>query len=162
MIGLKYVYFFSLLVFWVVVAGLTGQGLAAGLLASAFVLWLNRDLIDSLVEEKWFFRAKSFAILGLYGLSLIWQIVLANIELAKIVLSPKMPIQPGIVIFNPGLKTDLSKTILANSITLTPGTLSIDVDGDTFTVHALTLTAAKDVVEWPLIHWLRRMEEDGG
>jgi len=148
------------MVFWLVVAGLSLQGIVLGLVAAAFVLWLNRDLVGSLVQEKWYFQGRKFIILSLYGISLLWQIVLANIEMAKIVLSPKMPLQPGIVTFDPGLKTNLSKTILANSITLTPGTLTIDVNGSIFTVHALTLAAAQGVVEWPLISWLRRMEED--
>lgn len=158
MIGFKGLYFIFLFVFWIIVAGLSWQGLLAGLVAAGVVFWLNRDLISSLFEDS--FQLRKLFMLCLFGLSLIWQIVLANIQIAKVVLSPSLPIQPGIVTFDPGLKSDFSKAILANSITLTPGTLTIDVEGSTFTVHALTLAAAQDVVEWPLIAWLRRLEEE--
>lgn len=158
--GFRMIFFIFLVIFWIALAGISWQSIGAGLLAVVFALWLNRGLIDSLLERKRFFQGKKALILLGYGLSLLWHIVLANIQVAKLVLNPKMPLQPTIVTFNPGLSTDLSKTILANSITLTPGTLTIDVAGDEFTVHALTLAAAQDVVEWPLIAWLRRMEEE--
>lgn len=160
MIGITQVFFVLLLLFWVIVAGTSLQGLALGILLAGALAWFNRDLIGSLVQNKWYFSARKVAVLALYCLSLIWQIVLANLQLARIVLHPRLPIQPGIVRFNPGLKTDLSKTLLANSITLTPGTLTIDIQGDEFTVHSLTLASAQQVVEWRLIHWLRQMEEE--
>ncbi|MGI6364338.1 MAG: Na+/H+ antiporter subunit E [Bacillota bacterium] len=157
--NIRWVFLFFLLVFWLLVAGPSIQGMAVGLVAIAFVIWFNRDLLDGVVATK-AFRVKNFAILLGFVFSLLWQIVLANIQVAKLVLSPKLPLQPAVVTFNPGLRTDLGKTILANAITLTPGTLTIDVEGDVFTVHALTLAAAQAVVEWPLIDSLRRMEEN--
>lgn len=158
--NIRWAFFFFLLMFWFFVAGPSLQSLAVGLVAVIIILWLNRDLLDSLVPERWTFRVKNIPILLGFSLSLLWQIVLANVQVAKLVLDPKLPLQPAVVQFDPGLRTDLGKTILANSITLTPGTLTIDVEGDEFTVHALTLAAAQAVVEWPLINWLRRMEEN--
>jgi multicomponent Na+:H+ antiporter subunit E len=64
-----------------------------------------------------------------------WNLMLANIDVAYRVITGK--IRPGIVRIKPGLKSDLGRTVLANSITLTPGTLTVDVDkkkGDLF-VH---------------------------
>ena len=55
--------------------------------------------------------------------------------MARIVLSPSLPINPGIVKFKSKLPTDYAKMVLANSITLTPGTLSIDIIDDTFYIH---------------------------
>lgn len=66
-----------------------------------------------------------------------WQIVLSNIDVLKRVLSPSMPINPQIIRFNTNLKTDIGKTVLANSITLTPGTVTIGVEGSEFIVHAI-------------------------
>jgi multicomponent Na+:H+ antiporter subunit E len=64
----------------------------------------------------------------------------ANIDVATRVITGE--INPGIVKFNPRLKTDLGRMALANSITLTPGTLTVDVDDDgTFYVHAINLTS---------------------
>lgn len=158
MLGFNFVYFILLLLFWLVVAGTSWQGLVLGVLLAGLLAWFNRDLIGSLVQYKWHLRWRKVAMLALYCFSLLWQIVLANLQLARIVLHPRLPIQPGIVRFNPGLKTDLSKTLLANSITLTPGTLTVDIHGEEFTVHVLTLASAQHVVEWKLIHWLRLME----
>jgi multicomponent Na+:H+ antiporter subunit E len=151
---LKIVFFICLLVFWFVIAGFSGQGLIVGFAASIFVYWVNRDLINSLAGKG--YNLVSLVWLGLF---LLWQLFLANLALVKIILNPKRWAQPRIVTFNPGLKKDFSKTILANAITFTPGTLTVDVQGDIFTVHALTLAAAQKVVAWPLISLLRRMEE---
>ena len=64
----------------------------------------------------------------------------ANIDVAKRVITGE--INPGIVKFNPRLKTDMGRMMLANSITLTPGTLTVDIDEEgTFYVHAINLTS---------------------
>lgn len=62
-------------------------------------------------------------------------LVKANLDVAKRVISPSLPINPGIVKFKTQLKTDYAKMVLANAITLTPGTLTIDVIDETFYVH---------------------------
>ena len=62
-------------------------------------------------------------------------LVIANFDVARRVLSPSLPINPGIIKFKTKLTTNYSKMVLANSITLTPGTLSVDVVGDTFYIH---------------------------
>ncbi len=59
----------------------------------------------------------------------------SNLDVARRVLSPSLPINPGIVKFKTNLPTDFSKMVLANSITLTPGTLTIDIIEDTFYIH---------------------------
>ena len=60
-------------------------------------------------------------------LVLAWEIAKANLDVAYRVVHPKMPIKPGIVVIKTGLKSDIAKMILANSITLTPGTFTLDV-----------------------------------
>ena len=64
-----------------------------------------------------------------------WELIKSNIDVARRVLTPSLPINPGIVKFKTKLTSDYSKMVLANSITLTPGTLSIDIIDDTFYVH---------------------------
>lgn len=61
--------------------------------------------------------------------------LLANIDVAYRVIHPKLPIKPGIVKVKTTLKTDLAKTMLANSITLTPGTMSVDIEGEYLYIH---------------------------
>ncbi|HDJ34591.1 MAG TPA: Na+/H+ antiporter subunit E [Bacteroidetes bacterium] len=71
----------------------------------------------------------------LYAVVLLKEIILANLDVAYRVLHPKMPIKPGIVIIKTGLKQDLAKLILANSITLTPGTFTLDIEDDRLLIH---------------------------
>lgn len=73
-----------------------------------------------------------------------WNLILANIDVARRVLSPKIPVNPGIVKVPTQLKGDLGKLTLANSITLTPGTLSIDVLDDSIYVHTIDLDKTRD------------------
>jgi multicomponent Na+:H+ antiporter subunit E len=74
-----------------------------------------------------------------YLLWLSWQIVLSNISVAKIILSPRMNIQPHFVDVPAKQRTLLGEVTFANSITLTPGTISIEtIDRNHITVHALT------------------------
>ncbi|MCD4690426.1 Na+/H+ antiporter subunit E [bacterium] len=63
------------------------------------------------------------------------EVVRANLEVAWIVLQPKLPIRPGIVAVKTDLTQDIAKTILANSITLTPGTFTLDIIDDTLLIH---------------------------
>ncbi len=73
-----------------------------------------------------------------------WEMIKANLHVALIVLNPKMPINPGIVKIKTNLKSPVARVWLANSITLTPGTLSLDIDGQYLYIHWITV-GAEDV-----------------
>ena len=77
---------------------------------------------------------------------LLWQIVLSNIDVAKRIIDPKLPISPTMISVRPSQRTDLGRVIYANSITLTPGTVTTYLAGDTIDVHALTQAAAEEVL----------------
>ena len=70
-----------------------------------------------------------------YVIVLFWEIIRANFDVAYRVIHPKMPIKPGIVVIKTRLKSDIAKMILANSITLTPGTFTLDVIGNELLIH---------------------------
>lgn len=74
---------------------------------------------------------------------LVWEMTKANITMAKIVLDPSLPIDPGIVVAPSRLNGDLARLVLANSITLTPGTLALDVESDGVTVHCVNMKKTK-------------------
>ena len=78
---------------------------------------------------------------------LIWYIILANLDVAYRVIHPDLPIRPGIVKIKTNLTTDMAKTFLANSITLTPGTLTVDIKGDELYIHWIYVHG-KDIEEW--------------
>jgi len=63
-----------------------------------------------------------------YFIRFLWEMVKANIHVAYLVVHPKVPINPGIVKIKTGLTKDAGMTVLANSITLTPGTLTVDIN----------------------------------
>ena len=74
---------------------------------------------------------------------LLWEIAKANVDVARRILSPRLSIRPTLIRVKAGQRRDLGRVIYANSITLTPGTVSIDVEGDEILVHALTREAAE-------------------
>ena len=76
---------------------------------------------------------------------LLYQIVLANLHVVYLVLFPSK-IRPQIVRFKTTLTSDLSKVSLGNSITLTPGTITMDIDDGEFYVHALSDKVARDLL----------------
>ncbi|MBN1585803.1 MAG: Na+/H+ antiporter subunit E [Candidatus Omnitrophica bacterium] len=78
---------------------------------------------------------------------LIREVILANIHVALLVLRPKSALDPLILRFGTNLDSDLSQTTLANSITLTPGTITIEVEeSGEFLVHAITPAAAQSLM----------------
>jgi len=79
-----------------------------------------------------------------YAPWLLKEIVLANIDVARRILDPGLPIRPTIVWVRASQKGDLGRVIYANSITLTPGTVSIDMVGDQIAVHALSYEGAAE------------------
>ncbi len=76
----------------------------------------------------------------IYILNFIWLMIKANFNVARIVLTPSLPINPGIVEFDTKLTNEYAKMVLANSITLTPGTFTVDVVGSRFYIHWLDVT----------------------
>jgi multicomponent Na+:H+ antiporter subunit E len=77
---------------------------------------------------------------------LIWEIIKSNVDVARRILSPSLPIAPRVFVVTSSQKTAVGRTIYANSITLTPGTVTIDVRGSELEVHALT-EASADVIK---------------
>ena len=76
---------------------------------------------------------------------LLWQVVLSNIDVARRIWNPALPIQPCWRKLDTEVTTPLEKTLYANSITLTPGTLTTDVGDDHFMIHSLTAEGLEDL-----------------
>ena len=76
---------------------------------------------------------------------LLWAITKANIDVARRILHPRLPMAPRVIRVEASQKTHLGQVIYANSITLTPGTVAVETDEGTIDVHALTSEAAEDV-----------------
>ena len=89
---------------------------------------------------------------------LLWQIVRSNVAVAMIVLNPKLPIGPSLIRVPASQRTAKGQVLYANSITLTPGTISLDVRDDTILVHALTPEFEAGVGEGEMGRRISRLE----
>lgn len=105
------------------------QHLLVGIFVAWFVAFMVGDLFINRVHflkqpvRYWYFLSQ-------YVPVFIWECIKANLDVAYRVAHPLLPIQPGIVKVKTKLKSDMALTFLANSITLTPGTMSVDIDKD--------------------------------
>lgn len=130
----------ALCVFWVLLSGyFTPFLLAAGAACALLVVWFayRMEVID---------REAHPIDLGLKMLVSYWpwllkEIVKSGWDVSRRIIDPRLPISPTLVRFTPSQKTDLGLVIHANSITLTPGTIAIEVGHGEFLVHALTREA---------------------
>jgi multicomponent Na+:H+ antiporter subunit E len=81
----------------------------------------------------------------------VWECLKANLDVAYRVLHPAMPIRPGIVKVKTTLKSDMAKMLLANSITMTPGTISVDIIGDYLYIHWIYIRSEDPEIYTPII-----------
>jgi len=89
---------------------------------------------------------------------LLLQILKSNLDVARRIIDPRLPIAPRVIRVRPGQRTEVGRVIYADSITLTPGTVTIDASSEEFQVHALTAEAAEDVREGEMDRRVSRLE----
>lgn len=157
--------FFSLLAFWILVSErLDVQHLLVGSACALLLTWFWRDFLLDVVQRRDLWPARLlFSVNTLrYGLDLCGEIVTANLNIARIVLTPSLPISPVLVSLRTKLSRDLIRVVYANSITLTPGTISVSLSGDKLVVHALTRAAAAGVEGWKIEEDLLKLERGLG
>ena len=128
------VMFATLLLFWVMLMGrVTADVLVVGVLASLTIALLYPNGLSFFTELR---ATPEAFIAGLrYFAYFFKELVKSNLRLTAIVLSPSLPVKPGIVKVRTRLKSRMGRLMLANSITLTPGTLTIEMDGEWLYVH---------------------------
>ncbi len=144
---MRYLIVFSILfLHWVLWSGkFDGFHLSLGIISCALVTFMSHDLFieRKKVSPKIIGEAIRFI---KYIPWLLYQIVLSNIHVASLVLSPTMPIDPKIIRYKTKLKTDIALVAFANSITLTPGTITADISDGEYIVHALSKKVADDLM----------------
>ena len=123
-----------LLLFW----PLQWSAIPFGVVAAALIVIVlgqrfPKDAVKALDWRRW------VALLQ-YIPFFAWYVLKANVDVAARVLHPDVPIRPGIVKVRTTLTTEMAKTALANSITLTPGTLTIDIDGQDLYIHWINIS----------------------
>jgi multicomponent Na+:H+ antiporter subunit E len=121
----------------------------AGFLVSLVAVLLFSDIFPAEVF-KMFHPVRLFWFL-LYIPVFLWAVVKSSLDVTYRVFHPEIPIRPGIVKVKTSLKSDIAKAFLANSITLTPGTLTIDFIGDNIYVHWINIVSEDPEVETRII-----------
>lgn len=138
--------FVILFINWVIWSGLFDAfHLSLGAISCLLVTLMSSDLLFKRKTFKTGDLAEAFRLVA-YIPWLFYQIVLSNIHVAKIVLRPDMPIDPEVVIYKTRLKKDISITTYANSITLTPGTITADIINGDMYIHCLDKKVADDLM----------------
>lgn len=133
-----------LLIVWLLLVGnLSGSEIFVGFLVAVFTAWLSSShlaFIDN-IKFRWLMPWYILRYLLIFVVALLR----ANMDMARRVLSPRLPINPALVEVRTQLNSSLGKLVLANSITLTPGTLTVDVVGDHLQVHWVDCTPGEDL-----------------
>ena len=116
--------------------------ISAGVFSVGLIMLLNRERFRARLFPGDYHRELKITAAFPYIFWLLKEIIIAAIGVARIVLTPKMPVDPSLLEFHAELPNAGSQTILANSITLTPGTITIDITHGVFLVHAITDSAS--------------------
>jgi multicomponent Na+:H+ antiporter subunit E len=147
-----------LYLFWLLLSGFfTPFLLLAGAGSALAVAWLVRrmDRVDALGRP---------VVLGprvlLYWPWLLKEIIKAGWDVSKIIVRPALPISPTLVRFKPSQRTDIGLVVHANSITLTPGTITIEATPGEFLVHGITRGAANGTIDSDMDRRVAACERD--
>jgi multicomponent Na+:H+ antiporter subunit E len=125
--------FLVLMGLWVLLTPKDMQEIWVGLAVSALVAIFTLRLEPVLGDLRLTPKALVYAVIYLFVF--IKELIVSNLDVARRVINPKLPIKPGIVKVKTKLNSNIAKTILANSITLTPGTLTVDIKGEYLYIH---------------------------
>lgn len=149
----------ALFAFWLIITGSAAAlDLVIGaLLSVALGAWAARMLW---ADDAPTLGGAQFIRLLAYVPWLLKEIIVAAVYVAEKVLDPRMPIAPVIITHRCPMRRDVTRVAFANSITLTPGTLTIDVEGDTFTVHCLAEEFADSIASGALERRITRVFEE--
>ena len=143
------IFILSLLFWFLITFRLTLPNLIVGSIAALittliFGRYFLRNVYKFLQPHRYFW-------LMIYFFIFIWACIKANLDVAYRVLHPAMPIKPGIVKVKTELKSEFARTILANSITMTPGTIAVDIIGDYLYIHWIYVRSEDPEVYTPVI-----------
>lgn len=148
--------YFSL---WVIFNGqITLEICIFGVIIAAAIFFFTCKCMDYSIQKEinGYKKAGTFF---KYVFLLVWEIIKANLKAVKLILSQKEEIEPALVSFESDLKTPGGKTMLANAITLTPGTITVTMDGKTFWVHCLDKELAEGIDDSTFEKLAKKLEE---
>ena len=154
--------FILLLLIWFIFNGkITLEITILGIILCALIYLFMCRFMDYSVRKDFALMQRSVFFLY-YILILILEIVKANIQVMHFALTDREVVEPVIVEYQTRLKTGLGRVILANSITLTPGTITISLEGDKLEIHCLDQSMAEGMDDMIFEKLLEKMEGIGG
>lgn len=139
--------FFIMLAFWVIMSGMfDGFHFSLGIVSCLLIAIFSHHLLF-FGDHNWGAHLRDVKGMIIYLPWLLWEIVVASLQVAYVVLHPRMHeiIDPQLIHFQTSLKRPFSRVTFAQSITLTPGTITVGLYDDQFTVYALTQSAAESL-----------------
>ncbi len=147
-----------LFLLWLVFnARITIEIVIFGLIIAAAVYAFLCKFMDFSIKKD-MNMVKKAGLFFLYIVLLIWEIIKANQATIRLILSNRYEIEPVIIRFKTSLKTNTAKVLLANSITLTPGTITAEIDQDELVVHCLDKDFSTGMNEGKIVKLLEKME----
>ena len=151
--------FISFVVLWIIFNGAFSWEILAFGIVIAAVMYLFACLCMGYSVQKDFRLCRCFPYFLRYIGILFIEIIKANFSAMRLIFSQREEIQPVLVKFHVhSLRSKVARVILANSITLTPGTITVSVDGDLFTVHALDKDFADGIEDSVFVRLLEKAE----
>ena len=145
----RVVVFFALFAFWLFLSGkFDWFHIGMGVVSAALIGWWSGDLLLEKPNKSVGARIReAIGAIG-YVLWLSWEIVLANIHVIKLSFHPRARsmIDPHLVTMKTSLKSEFARFVFANSITLTPGTVTVELEDDTLVIHAIDAKSAGDTM----------------
>ncbi|MCQ2521030.1 MAG: Na+/H+ antiporter subunit E [Lachnospiraceae bacterium] len=150
-----------LFVIWVVFNGrITLEIALFGLAIAALVYLFICKFLHYSIKKDIAYCKKAGYLIG-YFFVLLWEIIKANFTAIPLLLTHKYELEPVIVDFDVELKSEFLRVLLANSITLTPGTITVDVTEKHFKVHCLDKSLAKGLADSVFVKLLKKLDEEG-
>ena len=126
-------------------------------IAGALLAFSCRFMEYSLARERKVYR--SIFLFPRYCRLLVTEIVKANVSAMRMILTQREEIEPALVSFRTDLKSQAGKALLANTITLTPGTITVTLETCEYTVHCLDESMAEGIQESAFVAYIRKFEE---
>ena len=152
--------FFLFFFVWIILNGrITVEIVIFGLILSAVLFYFICRFMDYSMKKE-FMLFHLIPLFSQYFYVLIQEIVKANLCVLKIIISPEIQPEPALVYFGTDLQSELSKVILANSITLTPGTITVSLEDNRFCVHCLDRELAEGMENSVFVELLKKMEAE--
>lgn len=149
---------FLLFIFWIILNGkITPEVVIFGLVLTALIAVLRRILFGRTLKDELRALRKSPYFAAFLAV-LLWEILKANLKVMRMIPRGEKRLKPVLVTFRTDLKTDFCRFLFANSITLTPGTITVEAEEDVFRVHCLEETLLDTSDSNRCLKLLRKME----